>query len=119
MIADLHGGLAVDAESRLDAFLSAMQDKDCHALIQMGDFAFPKAKHQVFADKFNAANKQTIASRHGELRPATIDVISKACGLSFSMEMKRVHRRIVVGIHRSLASGSRSGWNANWTIPTD
>ena len=60
VIADLHGGFAVDAKSRLDAFLSAMQGHDCHALIQMGDFAFPNAKHQVFADNLNAAHDQTI-----------------------------------------------------------
>ena len=60
VIADLHGGLAIDAESRLDAFLRAMQNRNCDALIQLGDFAFPNAKHQVFADKFNAAHEQNI-----------------------------------------------------------
>lgn len=60
VIADLHGGLAFDAMSRLDAFLAAMRGQACDALIQMGDFAYPNAKHQEFADKFNAANRQTI-----------------------------------------------------------
>ena len=60
VIADLHGGLADDAESRLDAFLTAMKHKDCDALIQMGDFAFPNPKHQSYADKFNAAHDNTI-----------------------------------------------------------
>ena len=60
MIADLHGGLAVDAMARLDTFLSAMQKQPCHALVQMGDFAYPNAKHQPFADKFNAAHEQRI-----------------------------------------------------------
>ncbi|MFK7768168.1 MAG: endonuclease/exonuclease/phosphatase family protein [Mariniblastus sp.] len=60
VIADLHGGLAVDAETRLDAFLTTMKGIETDALIQMGDFAFPNKKHQSFADKFNAAHDNTI-----------------------------------------------------------
>ncbi len=60
VIADLHGGLAVDADARLDAFLLAMKHEDCDALVQLGDFAYPNAEHQRFADKFNAAHEQTI-----------------------------------------------------------
>ena len=60
LIADLHGGLAQDAESRLDSFLSVMSEEPCDGLIQLGDFAFPNDKHQVYADKFNAAHDQTI-----------------------------------------------------------
>ena len=60
VIADLHGGLAVDAESRLDTFLNSMADKNVDALIQMGDFAYPNKKHQRFGDKFNAAHDNTI-----------------------------------------------------------
>lgn len=60
VIADLHGGLAVDAESRLDAFLDVMEGKNCDALIQLGDFAFPNEKHRVYADKFNAAHDHVI-----------------------------------------------------------
>ena len=46
VIADLHGGLAVDAEMRLDAFLKSMQGIKTDALVQLGDFAFPNHKHQ-------------------------------------------------------------------------
>lgn len=60
VIADLHGGLAVDADARLDAFLLAMKSQACDALVQMGDFAYPNEKHQPFADKFNAAHAQTL-----------------------------------------------------------
>lgn len=59
VIADLHGGLAVDADARLDAFLQAMKN-NCDALVQLGDFAFPNAKHQAFPDKFNAAHRNTL-----------------------------------------------------------
>ena len=60
LIADLHGGLAVDAEDRLDAFLSAMEQENCDALIQLGDFAYPNEAHQRFADKFNSAHPNTL-----------------------------------------------------------
>lgn len=60
VIADLHGGLAVDASSRLDAFLESMEKNGCDALIQLGDFAFPNPKHQDFADRLNAAHKHVI-----------------------------------------------------------
>ena len=60
VIADLHGGFATDAPTRLDAFLDAMEDESCDALLQLGDFAFPNEKHQVYANKFNAAHGQTV-----------------------------------------------------------
>lgn len=60
VIADLHGGLAADAEHRLGAFLKAMSGTDCDALVQLGDFAFPNQAHQTFADQFNAAHDTTL-----------------------------------------------------------
>ena len=56
VIADLHGGLAPDARQRLDVFLEAMSTAQCDALVQLGDFAFPNAQHQEYADAFNAAH---------------------------------------------------------------
>lgn len=60
LIADLHGGLALDAEARLDSFLQTMSNEKCDALVQLGDFAFPNREHQVYADKFNVAHDRTI-----------------------------------------------------------
>ena len=60
VIADLHGGLTVDAAARLDSFLKAMSTEQCDALVQLGDFAFPNEKHQAYADKFNQAHDETI-----------------------------------------------------------
>ena len=60
IIADVHGGFVRDAESRLDSFLQAIKSEQCDALIQLGDFAFPNAKHQHFADKFNQAHDEVI-----------------------------------------------------------
>ena len=60
VIADLHGGLATDAESRLDQFLNSMAEQKVDALVQLGDFAYPNQKHQRFSEKFNAAHENTI-----------------------------------------------------------
>ena len=60
LIADLHGGLAVDAMDRLDSFLLAMEQENCAALVQLGDFAFPNEAHQAFANKFNSAHPNTL-----------------------------------------------------------
>ncbi len=60
VIADLHGGLASDAESRLDQFLNSVAEQKVDALVQLGDFAYPNKKHQRFSDKFNAAHENTI-----------------------------------------------------------
>lgn len=60
VIADLHGGLAVDAEARLDAFLTLMAEIELDAIIQLGDFAFPNQKHQSYADKLNAAHPNVL-----------------------------------------------------------
>ena len=60
VIADLHGGLAIDADARLDAFLSSMQKENVDALIQLGDFAFPNNRHQTYADKINAAHDHVV-----------------------------------------------------------
>lgn len=60
VIADLHGGFATDADVRLDAFLKAIANTDCHALVQMGDFAYPNKANQIYADKFNSAHESTI-----------------------------------------------------------
>lgn len=60
IIADLHGGLATDAEARLDAFVQwAGQDK-LDAIVQLGDFAYPNAQHQVFPDKFNTCHEHCL-----------------------------------------------------------
>lgn len=60
LIADLHGGLAVDADERLESFLDHMKGVPCDGLVQLGDFAFPNAEHQTFPDKFNAAHPNTL-----------------------------------------------------------
>ncbi len=60
MIADLHGGLAKDADSRLDAFIQAMSNENCNALAQLGDFAYPNSKHQSYPKKINAAHKTVL-----------------------------------------------------------
>ena len=60
VIADLHGGLAADAEPRLDHFLKAMAKQKLDGLVQLGDFAYPNKKHQIYADKLNAAHDNVV-----------------------------------------------------------
>lgn len=60
VIADLHGGFAVDAEKRLETFIDAMSEESLDAILQLGDFAFPNAKNQHFADRINSAHKNVI-----------------------------------------------------------
>ena len=62
LIADVHIGFSLikGAEKRLEAFLEAMKKEKLDALVQLGDFAFPNAKHQAIVDRFNAAHEETI-----------------------------------------------------------
>ncbi|MGC6447942.1 MAG: metallophosphoesterase family protein [Rubripirellula sp.] len=60
LIADLHGGLANDAASRLDCFVESMKQKDCDAVLQMGDFAFPNSAHQSFVERLEETNSELI-----------------------------------------------------------
>ena len=60
LIADPHIGFVPKAEDRLDVFLKEMKSVKPNALIQLGDFAYPNAKHQPVADKFNAAHKHSL-----------------------------------------------------------
>ena len=60
LIADLHGGLANDAASRLDSFVASMKQKDCDAILQMGDFAFPNSAHQSFVERIEETNSELV-----------------------------------------------------------
>jgi len=60
IIADTHIGFVDDAGSRFDAFLKEMAGFQPDGLIQLGDFAYPNAKLQPFADKFNDASDFTL-----------------------------------------------------------
>jgi 3',5'-cyclic-AMP phosphodiesterase len=56
LISDLHKDIIHDADLRLQTFLTEMETQRPHALIQLGDFAIPKAENQAFIDKFNRGN---------------------------------------------------------------
>lgn len=57
LIADLHHDLMHDGERRLKAFLTAMAEAKPDAIVQMGDFAYPKEANQPLFDAFNSACK--------------------------------------------------------------
>ncbi len=60
LIADVHIGFIEGAEQRLASFLAAMKQVNPDALVQLGDFAYPNAKHQASADTLNAAHEKVI-----------------------------------------------------------
>ncbi|MGB0776062.1 MAG: metallophosphoesterase family protein, partial [Akkermansiaceae bacterium] len=60
VITDTHIGFVPKAETRLTAFLKEMKTVKPDALAQLGDFAFPDAAHQKYADQFNAAHDVTL-----------------------------------------------------------
>ena len=106
VVADLHGGLAVDAESRLDSFLMAMKDEACDALVQLGDFAYPNLEHQVFPDKFNAAHHETvhvIGNHEFDYGLTRAD-----CCDSWGIE-KSYYRRDVNGLRLLILDGNETG----------
>ena len=106
VIADLHGGLAKDADARLDAFLDAMKDRDCDALVQLGDFAFPNEKHQRFADKFNSAHETTlhVIGNHEFDYGLTREDCCKAWGIKSSY-----YRRDIEGVRILILDGNDEG----------
>lgn len=106
VIADLHGGLAADADIRLDAFLVAMKATECDALVQLGDFAYPNEKHQRFADKFNAAHEQTlhVIGNHEFDFGLTRDDCFKAWGLKAAY-----YRRDIGDIRILVLDGNETG----------
>ncbi|MFB0985003.1 MAG: metallophosphoesterase, partial [Phycisphaerales bacterium] len=59
VIADLHHDVMHDGGERLDAFLEAMAEKRPDAIVQLGDFAYPKPKNQNLIDRFNAAHDKS------------------------------------------------------------
>lgn len=56
VISDLHLDIIHDGTRRLQVFLEEMEKERAHALIQMGDFAIPKAENQKIIQSFNTAH---------------------------------------------------------------
>lgn len=60
LITDIHIGLSPNADQRLKAFVKAMKAESLDAIVQLGDFAFPNAKHQSAPDLFNACHEKAL-----------------------------------------------------------
>ncbi len=60
LIADLHQDIMHDGPERMRAFVDEMRRKVPHALVQMGDFAYPKAENKEVIDAFNQAHETTL-----------------------------------------------------------
>ncbi|MDG2423258.1 MAG: metallophosphoesterase [Phycisphaerales bacterium] len=60
VIADLHHDVMHDGADRLDVFLDRMSVNKPDAILQLGDFAYPKAGNAEIINRFNQAHKQSL-----------------------------------------------------------
>ena len=60
VIADLHHDIMHDGMERLDVFLEAMARNQPDAIVQLGDFAYPKPKNRDVIDRFNSAHENSL-----------------------------------------------------------
>ena len=60
VIADLHHDVMHDGMDRLDVFLKAMDVNRPDAILQLGDFAYPKPKNREIIERFNAGHEKSL-----------------------------------------------------------
>ena len=60
VIADLHHDIMHDGVSRLQAFIERMAGDDPDAVLQVGDFAFPRASNAEVIDLFNGSHERAL-----------------------------------------------------------
>lgn len=106
LVADLHIGFIDGAELRLDTFLGEMKRSQVDALVQLGDFAYPNAKHQPVVDKLNAAHRQTlhVIGNHELDHGLTCEDAVKSWGIPH-----RYYSRVVAGIKVIVLDGNDRG----------
>ncbi|MFD2159675.1 metallophosphoesterase family protein [Rubritalea tangerina] len=114
IITDVHIGFVSEAEKRLDAFLKEMKKERPDALVQLGDFAFPNAKYQAHADRFNAAHEHTIHAigNHELDHGLTRDSAVKAWGIPgyyYSKEVEGIKIIVLDGNDRGSPTYSSHG----------
>lgn len=106
LISDLHKDIIHDAELRLQTFLTEMETQKPHALIQLGDFAIPKAENQAFIDEFNKANDQVfhVLGNHDLDEGYTAQQVIQSYGMP-----ARYYARLVQGIRVLVLDGNEAG----------
>ena len=60
VIADLHQDVMHDGSDRMEAFLTRMSADQPDAILQLGDFAYPRPENSGVIDLFNQAHKQSL-----------------------------------------------------------
>lgn len=60
IIADLHHDVMHDGSERLDVFLEAMSEKRPDAVLQLGDFAYPKPSNRGIIERFNRSHETSL-----------------------------------------------------------
>lgn len=84
LISDLHVDIIHDGEARLQAFLDQMAREDPQALIQMGDFAIPKAENKKVIQAFNEAHPKAfhVLGNHDMDGGFSREDVTRAFGMS-------------------------------------
>ena len=106
LISDLHIDIIHDAELRLQTFLTEMEAQDPHALIQLGDFAIPKAENQAFIERFNRGNDHVfhVLGNHDLDEGGTAQQVIESYGMP-----ARYYARSVQGIRVLVLDGNEAG----------
>ena len=60
LIADLHHDVMHDGMDRLEAFLKGMSASKPDAIVQLGDFAYPRPENKDVIDRFNEAHNRSL-----------------------------------------------------------
>jgi 3',5'-cyclic-AMP phosphodiesterase len=60
VLTDLHHDVMHDGLARMEAFAASMSEQNPDAVLQLGDFAYPKAANRPVIDRFNAIHDRSL-----------------------------------------------------------
>lgn len=107
LISDPHIGFVDGAETRLTAFLEAMNKQKPNALIQLGDFAYPNSKCSPSIDAFNKAHEHvfhTIGNHDIKDHGLTREDCKKLWGIPAPY-----YDQVLDGLHLIVLDGNEEG----------
>lgn len=92
-IADLHHDLMHDGMDRIDSFANAMNELKPDAVVQLGDFAYPKAENSKVIDRFNGITKRPIhvIGNHDTDAKHTVEQCKKVWGMPSNYFSMTIH----------------------------
>ena len=106
VIADLHHDVMHDGIDRLEAFLKSMSLSKPDAILQLGDFAYPRSENSDIISLFNQAHKQPlhVIGNHDTDAGFTKDNCIEAWGMP-----SRYYARNIEGIRLLVLDGNDTG----------